>query len=83
MENLHGGEPDDPFYRPVGMGIGSQTNMVFALDAIVQAAGGDHDRVIPPHEARLPEMFPSRKTDRGLQVIEVALADGAESFVGS
>ncbi|ODT14310.1 MAG: Zn-dependent hydrolase [Kaistia sp. SCN 65-12] len=81
MENLHGGEPDDPFYRPVGMGIGSQTNMVLALDAIVRAAGGDPARVVPPHEARLPEIFPSRITERGLNVIEVALADGAMSQV--
>jgi N-acyl homoserine lactone hydrolase len=81
-ENLHGGTPEDPFYRPVGMGVGSQTNMVLALHDIVQAAGGDLNRVIPPHEARLPERFPSRLTDKGLQVIEIALADGAESFVG-
>lgn len=81
MENLHGGEPEDPFYRPVGMGVGSQTNMVLALHDIVQAAGGDIGRVIPPHEARLPDRFPSRLSDKGLQVVEIALADGAASCV--
>jgi N-acyl homoserine lactone hydrolase len=80
-KTLHGGTPDDPFYRPVGMGVGSQTNMVLALHDIVEAAGGDLNRVIPPHEARLPERFPSRLTVKGLQVIEIALADGTASYV--
>jgi N-acyl homoserine lactone hydrolase len=83
MENLHGGQPEDPFYKPVGLAVGSQTNLVMAVHDIVQAAGGDFGRVIAPHEERLPEMFPSRVSKLGLQVIEITLADGAASAVQS
>ncbi len=74
-DNLHGGDPDDPYFRPVGLGTGSQTNLVMAAHDILKTAGGDIRRVIPPHEERLPESFPSRKSAEGVWVIEVALAD--------
>lgn len=83
MENLHGGQPDDPFYRPVGLAVGSQTNIIMAMHDIVQAANGDLGRVIAPHEERLPNTFPSRVSKHGLHVIEVTLADGATSAVTS
>lgn len=81
LENLHGGQPDDPFYLPVGLASGSQTNLVLTAHEIVKAAGGDMRRVIPPHEERLPTLFPSRTSKQGLQITEIALADGEVSKV--
>jgi N-acyl homoserine lactone hydrolase len=81
MDNLHGGQPDDPYYKPVGLAVGSQTNLLMAMEEIVKSAGGNIGRVIAPHEESLPEMFPSRKSDLGLHVIEIALADGSTSAV--
>lgn len=81
FENLRGRDAENPQYLPVGLGMGSQTNLMFATDQMVREAGGDSHRVIPIHEADLPKAFPSRVTDRGLTVIEITLADGETSKV--
>ncbi|WP_284946541.1 N-acyl homoserine lactonase family protein [Acidisoma cladoniae] len=82
FENLTGQDPKaPPMYVPVGLGVGSQTNMLFTTDAMVKQAGGDVSRVIPVHEDKLKDAFPSRTNEFGLQVIELALADGELSLV--
>jgi hypothetical protein len=43
--------------------------------------GGEAERVIPVHEARLKDMFPSRRSKGGLQIVEIALGDGQISRV--
>jgi hypothetical protein len=48
----------------------------------VKSVGGDVHRVIPPHEERLKDLFPSRITQAGLRITELALADGEPSRVG-
>lgn len=83
VENLTGGDDNDPFYLPVGLATGSQTNLLLAMDAMQKAAGGDIRRIVAAHEERLPQFFPSRLSGSGLQVIEIALADGATSAVDS
>jgi N-acyl homoserine lactone hydrolase len=83
-ENLRGDDPDttkDPLYVPVGLATGSQVNLIMASEAMVKSAGGDDRRVIPVHEERLGEMYPSRKTAAGLRITELALADGEKTLV--
>lgn len=80
FENLNGWN-NDGIYVPLGFGSGSQTNMVMALDRMVELAGDDSHRVIPIHEDRLKNSFPSRTTSEGLQVIEVSIAAGDKSYV--
>ena len=81
MEDLRGEDPHDPHYIPVGLATGSQVNLIMASEAMVQAAGGDVARVIPPHEDRLKDMYPSRITSANLRITELALADGETSLV--
>ncbi len=79
--NLAGPDADEPHYMPVGLAVGSQANLLFASDAMVQAAGGDYRRVIPVHEDRLADFFPHRQTTTGLRIVELALAKGERSLV--
>jgi N-acyl homoserine lactone hydrolase len=82
FENLVGQDPEaPPQYVPVGLGVGSQTNLIFTTDQMVQEGGGDVKRVIPVHEEGLRDRFPSRINASGLRVTELALADGERSRV--
>ena len=80
-DNLTGLDPEDPQVVPIGLAVGSQHNLMFASEAMLKSVGGEVRRVIPVHEDRLKDTFPSRLTDRGLQVVEIALADGETSRV--
>ena len=82
-DNLHGGSPADPVYTPVGLAMGSQTNLIMATDKILKAANGEAKRVLAPHEENMPNIYPSRKSKEGLFIMEVALAPGGSSFVTS
>jgi glyoxylase-like metal-dependent hydrolase (beta-lactamase superfamily II) len=80
-DNLSGLDETNPQIVPIGLAVGSQTNLIFASDAMLKAVGGEKRRVIPVHENRLKEVFPSRLTSAGLQVVEIALRDGDASMV--
>ena len=82
FENLRGDDPADPQYIPVGLATGSQFNLIMASEAMVKAAGGDPTRVIPVHEDRLKDMFPSRLTSTKVRITELALAGGEPSRIG-
>jgi N-acyl homoserine lactone hydrolase len=71
----------DPYYVPVGLGSGSRTNTLLAIDEMIKRAGGETRRVIPAHKEGLKEVFPSRIAKNGLRVTEIALADGERSRV--
>ncbi len=83
-ENLgdsgHGGAPDR-MYIPVGLAVGSQANLIASTEEMVKAVGNETRRVIPAHEERLKDRFPSRVTGKGLRVTEICLADGEKSKV--
>jgi glyoxylase-like metal-dependent hydrolase (beta-lactamase superfamily II) len=81
FDNVVGTAPADPQYIPVGLAVGSQTNLILTTDKMVQLAGGDPKRVIPIHEERLRDVFPSRIAPNGLRITEIALADGEPSRV--
>jgi N-acyl homoserine lactone hydrolase len=80
-ENLRGTDPNDPQYIPVGLATGSQFNLIMTADEMVKKVGGDPHRVIPVHEERLKDLFPSRITKAGLRITELALANGESSRV--
>jgi glyoxylase-like metal-dependent hydrolase (beta-lactamase superfamily II) len=71
----------ETMYTPVGVAIGSQFNLIMTTEAIMKTANYDKRRVVPVHERRLSEGFPSRKTEPGLEVVEVCLASGEKSRV--
>ncbi len=80
-DNLTGLDPEAPQIVPIGLAVGSQNNLMFATDEMLKAVGGEHRRLVPIHEDRLHKVFPSRLTDRGLQVVELALASDEPSRV--
>lgn len=71
----------DPIYVPVGLATGSQTNLVLATEEMMKQVGYESRRVIPIHEERLRDRFPSRITADGLRITEICLADGEASKV--
>lgn len=80
-DNLTGLDPAAPQIVPIGLAVGSQHNLIFSSAEMLNAVGGEARRVIPVHEDRLKDTFPSRLTKAGLQVVEIALADGETSKV--
>ena len=70
-----------PQIVPIGLAVGSQSNLIFASADMLKAVGGEKRRVIPVHEDRLKTVFSSRLTRDGQQVVEIALADGDTSKV--
>jgi glyoxylase-like metal-dependent hydrolase (beta-lactamase superfamily II) len=81
FDNLTGGDKDDPYYVPVGLATGSQHNLVKTTHEMLGHVGGETRRVIPIHEERLKDNFPSRITRNNLRITEIALGDGESSLV--
>ena len=77
-ENLLGVN-NDGIYLPVGFGVGSQENMIMALDRMMELTQGNVDRIIIGHEPKTWDHFPSWKTDDGLYVGELNIANGQRS----
>ncbi|MCF4127675.1 N-acyl homoserine lactonase family protein [Methylobacterium sp. SyP6R] len=73
----------DTLYVPVGLAVGSQENLVMATEAMMKEVDYEARRVIPIHEERLSQRFPSRLMENGLLVTEICLADGETSKVAS
>ena len=71
----------DTMYTPVGLALGSQMNLILATEEMMKQTSYDDKRVIPIHEERLAERFPSRITDEKLRISEICLADDAKSIV--
>lgn len=71
-QNIDAGTPEDPHYIPLGFALGSQTNMVLAADKIWKLAKKDFRRIIAVHEQRVADHSPSRLSDLGLRIVEVA-----------
>ena len=77
-----GGAVDvETMYVPVGLAVGSQQNLIMATEDMMKEVGYDARRVIPIHEERLRDRFPSRITEDGLRITEICLADGETSKV--
>lgn len=67
--------------KPVGFAMGSNTNLISASDDMLKAVDYQVKRVIPIHEERLKDVFPSRISKLGLRVSELCLADDQASAV--
>ncbi len=75
-----GGAPDGR-YLPIGLAVGSHTNLINTTEQMVKLVGNETRRVLPPHEERLGDRYPSRITKNGLRITEIALAKGEKSRV--
>jgi glyoxylase-like metal-dependent hydrolase (beta-lactamase superfamily II) len=71
----------EEMYTPVGLAVGSQANLVLATEEMMSQVGYESRRVIPIHEDRLKDTFPSRISKEGLRITEICLADGEASKV--
>lgn len=71
----------EEMYTPVGLAVGSQANLVLATEEMMSQVGYESRRVIPIHEDRLKDTFPSRISKEGLRITEICLADGEASRV--
>jgi len=71
----------ETMYTPVGLAVGSQSNLVLATEDMMSQVGYAARRVIPIHEERLRDVFPSRISTEGLRITEICLADGETSKV--
>lgn len=71
-ENLTGDDPADPCFVPPGLATGSQALLIAAADEMLSLVGGDLRRVVPVHEEKLAQVFPSEVSSLGLHVIRIA-----------
>jgi N-acyl homoserine lactone hydrolase len=77
-----GGPDGDQQMIPIGLAQGSQECCVRATDEMLSVANDNIRRVLPHHEIRIFDRFPSKEFDDGLHVGEIALAKGVESRIG-
>jgi len=56
-------------------------NGVFAIAQMLDLVGHQTKQIIPVHENRLPDIYPSRETKHGLHVTEVHLNADDKSCV--
>jgi len=80
-DNIGGLDGDGPMV-PVGLAQGSQECCVRVADQMLTAAGNNIRRVVPSHEVRIWDRFPSKQHEDGLHVAEIALAPGVSSRLG-
>lgn len=78
-ENIEG-VGGDGVMRPVGLAF-DNLKCVNSMVEMLELVEGQARQVVPVHEARLPQVFPSRETRHGLQVTEIVLGDGSDSYV--
>ncbi len=71
----------DKIYNPVGLAVGSQTNLLLATEEMMKAVQYEMKRVIPIHEERLRDVFPSRITKNNLRISEICVAADHQSMV--
>jgi N-acyl homoserine lactone hydrolase len=80
-ESLEGADGDGQLI-PIGLAFGSMEQCIVTMDTMLRLVGDDARRVLPFHEAKVWEQFPSREYDDGLHVAEVALGRGVDSRLG-
>jgi N-acyl homoserine lactone hydrolase len=74
-DNIEGLDGDGK-YIPLGFAVGSQTATLHAFDEIMQAVDFDRRRVVPLHDAKVWERYPS-STHGGLHVAEICSPEAA------
>jgi N-acyl homoserine lactone hydrolase len=79
LEGLHG----DGILAPIAMTTGSATGWLAFADDLLSSVGGETRRIIPFHEGRIWERFPSHEFGDGLHLAEVSLTGGHSSLVAA
>ncbi|MGH3246965.1 MAG: N-acyl homoserine lactonase family protein [Trebonia sp.] len=74
-ENLEG-LGGDGILAPIAMTTGSAADWLRFADTMLSAVGGEVRRIVPFHEDRLWERFPSREFPDGLHLAEISRAGG-------
>lgn len=82
FENIYGRDRNDPNYIPIGLAGGNMCEILLATDRMAGIVNSELRRIVPIHEDKLGEAFPSRMTKEGLRIFEIALAGGERSVVG-
>nr|WP_228501804.1 MBL fold metallo-hydrolase [Nocardioides agariphilus] len=77
VEGLH----FDGVLAPIAMSTGSPTRWIDFMDETLSSVGGDVNRLLPFHESRVWERFPSAQHADGLHIAEVSLAGGHDSIL--
>ncbi|MEJ0097187.1 MAG: N-acyl homoserine lactonase family protein [Bauldia sp.] len=80
-DNLTGLDKDNRQIVPIGLAVGSQTNLMFASADMLKAVGGEHTRVIPCTRIASRRHSLRAAPKAGLHVVELALATGDTSCV--
>ena len=71
----------DKLYNPIGFAVGSQMNLILTTEQMMKTVHYEKRRLVPVHEERVKEEFPSRITKAGLRISEICLASGDRSLV--
>jgi glyoxylase-like metal-dependent hydrolase (beta-lactamase superfamily II) len=66
----------DGRFIPIGFGMGSVEQGLLVTEEMYQRVGGDVRRLVPFHELRLWESFPSQRFDDDLHVAELSVRAG-------
>ncbi|MGI5413804.1 N-acyl homoserine lactonase family protein [Streptomyces chartreusis] len=78
-ENVEGIDGDGVM-QPIGLAVNT-VNSISTMAQMLDVVEGQTRQIVPVHEARLPKVFPSRLTSHGLNVTEIVLGDGTDSYV--
>ncbi|MCL6443183.1 MAG: N-acyl homoserine lactonase family protein [Alicyclobacillus sp.] len=74
FENIEGLNRDGKFV-PIGLLFGSATQQMLCMEEMYQIVNGDTRRVLPFHEVKMWERFPTHQFDDGLHIAEISLRD--------
>ncbi|HVI88511.1 MAG TPA: MBL fold metallo-hydrolase [Dongiaceae bacterium] len=69
-------------YHPIGIAIGSQMNLLLTTENMLQSVGYRRKRIVPVHEERVMQLFPSRQVKPGLSITEIYSATEATPLLG-
>lgn len=72
---------NDGIYVPVGLGVGSQFNMMKTYDEILKMSHGRMERIVIGHESSNWTKYKSWTTKENLHVAELCLAPGEKSYI--
>ncbi|MFC9838401.1 N-acyl homoserine lactonase family protein [Rhodococcus sp. NPDC127530] len=79
-DNLTGPE-NDGMLTPIGLGQGNQECCIRSTDEMLTIVGDDVDRIIPWHDVKVFDKFPTYVHEDSLRIAEIQLAAGVSSKV--
>lgn len=75
------GTGGDGRFVPIGLAFGSMERCVLTMEEMYQGVDGEITRIVPFHESKLWEHYPTRQFDDGLHTAELSLAPGSRSRI--